>query len=105
LEAIPKFIANYNNNQTKVNETNPKLKSVKNVLLVLALGIYIFQALEFFSRTFLYHFIPNIKRMARTTRPTTPNTQLKLSFRITRNTTANKMIVAPSFQIRMNLEV
>lgn len=49
--------------------------------------------------------MPSIKRIPKTIIPITPKIQLKELFKITKNTMANKINVAPSFHIRMNLEV
>ena len=48
--------------------------------------------------------IPSINKRASPTIDKTPKIQWKLLFRITRNTTANKIRVAPSFQIRIKKE-
>ena len=60
-----------------------------------------FYAFGFFFRTLLYNLMPSMSKMPSTMMPKTPNSQLKVPFSITKNTTAKRIRVAPSFQMRM----
>ena len=62
-------------------------------------------AFGFFCCMRRYNRIPNMRRIPNTMMPITPKIQLKALLRMTKNTTANRINVAPSFQIRINREV
>jgi hypothetical protein len=77
-----------------------RFRSEMDVLKRLA-KLILHQALGFFSLTFLYQRIPNIKNIAKRTKPMSANKPFKVFFRMTKKTIANKIKVAPSFQSRI----